>query len=76
MIIMAVKNIDTHIEHCCALHGCKYSYSLDHEEEGCPVENGEHQQAYPCEECSTPAEIKRRIELLQEELLFVEKLRK
>lgn len=40
-----VENQDVHTEHCCKTHGCKYGY-ID-----CPVESGQKQQSFPCEQC-------------------------
>jgi hypothetical protein len=38
---------DVHTEHCCIEHGCKYG------DEGCPVENLQKIQSFPCESCDT-----------------------
>jgi hypothetical protein len=38
--------VETHVTHCCKLHGCKYG------DKDCPVENGELEQKYLCEYCS------------------------
>lgn len=43
-------SIGVHAAHCCKWHGCKYG-DLD-----CPVVNGEVEQEYPCEDCSTVLE--------------------
>jgi len=41
-----IKNkIGVHRTHCCLLHGCKYR------DENCPVELGEIDQDYICEDC-------------------------
>lgn len=37
---------DTHTEHCCLVHGCKYR------DPRCPVVSGEKVQSYTCESCS------------------------
>lgn len=34
-----------HQTHCCIIHGCKYG------DEDCPVESGEIEQDYDCEDC-------------------------
>ena len=36
---------NSHTEHCCVEHGCKYG-DFD-----CPVANGEQLQSFPCEDC-------------------------
>ena len=36
---------DTHTEHCCEMHGCKYG------ETTCPVVLGVKPQSFPCETC-------------------------
>lgn len=36
---------DTCTEHCCVLHGCKYS------KKDCPVKNRLKKQSHPCETC-------------------------
>lgn len=36
---------DTHTEHCCVDHGCKYG------DETCPVRTGVKPQSFPCEAC-------------------------
>lgn len=41
-----VFNYPVHVEHCCAIHGCKYR------DPRCPVTNGQMLQKYLCEECS------------------------
>lgn len=41
-----VFNYQTHLAHCCAIHGCKYG------DLKCPVINGQMLQKYLCEECS------------------------
>ena len=43
-------SIGVHAAHCCKWHGCKYGDS------DCPVANGEVEQEYPCEDCSTVLE--------------------
>lgn len=43
-------SIGVHAAHCCRWHGCKYGDS------DCPVANGEVEQEYPCEYCSTVLE--------------------
>lgn len=52
-----VRNIGTHRTHCCAQHGCKYSYESD-----CPVENGVITQQYPCEWCVSVADAEKALE--------------
>jgi hypothetical protein len=39
------KDRDTHTEHCCVFHGCKYG------DENCPVVTGKKIQSGPCELC-------------------------
>ena len=39
-------NRDTHTEHCCVHHGCKYS------DESCTVVKGKKGQSGPCEWCN------------------------
>lgn len=36
---------DVHTEHCCSIHGCKYS------DDDCPVATGKKVQSFPCEAC-------------------------
>lgn len=43
-------SIGVHAAHCCKWHGCKYG------DPDCPVANGEVEQEYPCEYCSTVLE--------------------
>ena len=43
-------SIGVHVAHCCKWHGCKYG------DTDCPVVNGEVEQEYPCEDCSTVLE--------------------
>lgn len=38
---------DSHTEHCCIVHGCKYG----EETIGCTVYDGFHIQSFPCELC-------------------------
>lgn len=38
-------NKNTHTEHCCVFHGCKY------ETEDCPVVTKKQRQSYPCMDC-------------------------
>lgn len=40
---------DVHTEHCCAIHGCKYTYGP--EDNVCTVLNGAKEQSFPCEMC-------------------------
>ena len=40
-------SVGVHAVHCCKWHGCKYG------DTDCPVANGEIEQEYPCEDCST-----------------------
>jgi len=40
-----MTDIEVHKSHCCVLHGCKYGQSF------CPVERGEEEQYYICEDC-------------------------
>lgn len=51
-----VKNIGTHRTHCCAQHGCKYSYESD-----CPVETGVITQEYRCEYCSSVSDAEKAL---------------
>ncbi len=48
--------IAVHQSHCCARHGCKYADSP------CPVSSGEYEQAYPCEYCTDPKELKEELD--------------
>lgn len=41
---------DTHTEHCCRKHGCKYG------DEDCSVEMKIVEQSFPCEYCSEESE--------------------
>ena len=41
---------DTHTEHCCSIHGCKYG---NHD---CTVVMGIKEQSFPCEDCYDDAE--------------------
>lgn len=41
---------DTHTEHCCSIHGCKYSDPY------CTVVMGIKEQSFPCEDCEEDAE--------------------
>lgn len=59
---MAVKNVGTHVTHCCLKHGCKYN------EDECPVVSGARQQEYSCEYCTSSATLEAKIEALKEEL--------
>ena len=70
---MSVDRPETHVTHCCLMHGCKYSYQLVGEVE-CPVESGEREQAYPCDMCESVSEIKAQIAELEADLAFAEKL--
>ena len=45
-----MKNINVHVAHCCATHGCKYGNA------DCPVVLKTHKQKYPCEACDFYAE--------------------
>jgi hypothetical protein len=68
-----VKNLLTHITHCCEIHGCKYILP---ENEYCPVEARENMQEYPCEMCpDDEAEVMEAIKSLTEELALIRKLR-
>ena len=40
---------DVHTEHCCYRHGCKYG------KDDCPVEMGDKEQSFPCEQCDEEA---------------------
>lgn len=40
---------DTHTEHCCSIHGCKYG------RDDCTVVMGIKEQSYPCEDCHDDA---------------------
>lgn len=42
---MPVRNVGTHVTHCCFIHGCKYA------DDECPIEKGEIDQEYICEDC-------------------------
>lgn len=42
---------DVHTEHCCAKHGCKYSWQTRLTNE-CTVMSGEKSQSHMCEVCS------------------------
>jgi hypothetical protein len=59
---MAVKNIGTHVTHCCLRHGCKYR------EDECPVTTGEYTQEFACEYCTSSATLEARIKETEEEL--------
>jgi hypothetical protein len=59
---MAVKNIGTHVTHCCLRHGCKYS------EAECPVETKTHEQEFACPYCTSSATLEARIKETEEEL--------
>lgn len=65
---MAVKNIGTHVTHCCLKHGCKYN------EDECPVTKGEHIQEFACEYCTSSTTLKARLAELEEELEWSLKL--
>ncbi len=41
---------NVHTEHCCIVHGCKYS------DDDCPVETKKQRQSYMCEACSWDSE--------------------
>lgn len=71
---MAVKNVGTHITHCCLLHGCKYGYTLEVHGGTCPVEDGSEKQEYPCEYCESVSDITEQIADLQKELDFAKHL--
>lgn len=59
---MAIKNIETHVTHCCLRHGCKYR------EDECPVVTKEREQEVACEYCTSSATLEARIKETQEEL--------
>ena len=61
------KNSGTHITHCCAKHGCKYSYE-------CPVVDKVAEQAYPCPYCRPTSTLKEDAEALREEIAWSESL--
>jgi len=42
---------DVHTEHCCWVHGCKYS------DPDCTVTTNQAKQSYPCEECPDPKKL-------------------
>ena len=65
-----MANLGVHQTHCCKQHGCKYSW----QGEPCPVEDGEVEQAYSCEQCRPTDSIRRQIEDLQAELAWSQKL--
>lgn len=64
-----LREIGTHVGHCCARHGCKYG-----DEENCPVENKSHKQDHPCESCVDVADAEAQIRELQEEIAFTRSL--
>lgn len=70
---MDVDREGTHITHCCAKHGCKYSYGFPGEDT-CPVYDHGKPQEYPCEWCVDVREAEDRIKELQEEIAFVKSL--
>lgn len=43
--LMTEIKTDTHTEHCCLEHGCKYGHA------NCTVATGQKPQSYPCESC-------------------------
>lgn len=67
---MSVKNVGTHLTHCCSLHGCKY-----YGNEECPVTNGQD-QVYPCERCQSENVILEQMFELQKELNHTLELKK
>lgn len=71
--IKVVKNVGTHITHCCEIHGCKYILP---EDEYCPVETREIMQEFPCEMCpDDETEVMEQIKSLSDELALIRKLR-
>lgn len=42
---------DTHTEHCCKWHGCKYAYDGSVSKAECTVMNGTKPQSFTCEKC-------------------------
>lgn len=65
---MRVKNIGTHITHCCIVHGCKYGH------EDCTVVNAEYQQEYLCEYCTDVYEKMYNMEKIKK--IFIKENRK
>lgn len=45
-VVIDVTIKDTHTEHCCTRHGCKYG-----DDKVCTVTSGTAPQSYPCEQC-------------------------
>lgn len=51
---------DTHTEHCCRRHGCKYGENAD-----CPVVTGKKSQSYSCEQCHEENDGTERVVIVQ-----------
>lgn len=66
-----VKNIGTHRTHCCAQHGCKYSYDSD-----CPVETGAITQEYRCEWCLSVSDAEKALKEAKKAIRQANKLAK
>lgn len=64
MMLSDYERPGTHITHCCEIHGCKYNKE-------CPVEDKVAIQAYLCEYCRTPEELRQEISDLQAQLEWV-----
>jgi hypothetical protein len=47
--------LGVHVEHCCLIHGCKYSA------DDCPVVDGTVTQEYPCELCGDESDAADRL---------------
>lgn len=60
--------ISVHEAHCCARHGCKYGDS------DCPVALKTYEQAYPCEMCEDPADLRAAITALIKEYRWSRKI--
>lgn len=60
-----IREIGTHVSHCCERHGCKYGDGED-----CAVQSKRHKQDYPCESCVDIAEAEADIKNLLEEIAF------
>lgn len=58
---MKVDRVGVHASHCCKVCGCKYC------DDDCPVENGQIEAMYPCQDCYE------RVEDLKESLSYKDK---
>lgn len=65
---MTVKNVGTHISHCCAMHGCKYR------DEDCPVALNTEEQTQACPYCTSSRTLSVRMEQMEKELEWSKKL--